>query len=85
MTAANRWAKKKPARSAALPIWMKFMKAAIAGKDDEQFPGGDEPDGGAMEVSAKPPASLKLNPSVPGAINPESRPDYPSTRLRRSR
>jgi penicillin-binding protein 1A len=25
---------------AALPIWMTFMKAAIAGKDDEQFPGG---------------------------------------------
>ncbi len=24
---------------AALPIWMTFMKAAIAGKDDEQFPG----------------------------------------------
>ena len=26
----------------ALPIWINFMKAAIAGKDDEQFPGGDE-------------------------------------------
>jgi penicillin-binding protein 1A len=24
---------------AALPIWINFMKAAIAGKDDEQFPG----------------------------------------------
>lgn len=27
---------------AALPIWMTFMKAAIAGKDDEQFPGGED-------------------------------------------
>ena len=26
----------------ALPIWIDFMRAAIAGKDDEQFPGGDE-------------------------------------------
>jgi penicillin-binding protein 1A len=27
---------------AALPIWITFMKAAIAGKDDEQFPGDEE-------------------------------------------
>ena len=26
----------------ALPIWMTFMRAAIAGKNDEQFPGEDE-------------------------------------------
>ncbi len=26
---------------AALPIWISFMKAAIAGKDDEQFPGDE--------------------------------------------
>jgi penicillin-binding protein 1A len=26
----------------ALPIWINFMRAAIAGKDDEQFPGDDE-------------------------------------------
>ena len=30
---------------AALPIWITFMKAAIAGKDDEQFPGDDEDSG----------------------------------------
>ncbi len=29
---------------AALPIWINFMRAAIAGKDDEQFAGGDETD-----------------------------------------
>ena len=27
---------------AALPIWMTFMRAAIAGKDDEQFLGDEE-------------------------------------------
>jgi penicillin-binding protein 1A len=27
---------------AALPIWITFMKSAIAGKDDEQFPGDEE-------------------------------------------
>jgi len=27
---------------AALPIWMNFMRAAIAGKDQEKFPGDDE-------------------------------------------
>jgi penicillin-binding protein 1A len=52
---------------AALPIWMNFMKVAIAGKDDEQFPGGDEPDGAAMEATAKPPAILKPSLSAPGA------------------
>jgi penicillin-binding protein 1A len=27
----------------ALPIWINFMRAAIAGKNDEQFPGDDQP------------------------------------------
>ena len=27
---------------AALPIWINFMRAAIAGKDDEKFPGDDD-------------------------------------------
>jgi penicillin-binding protein 1A len=27
---------------AALPIWINFMKAAIVGKDDEQFPGDED-------------------------------------------
>ena len=30
---------KETGASAALPIWMTFMKAAIADKPDEQFPG----------------------------------------------
>ena len=34
---------KETGAAAALPIWITFMKAAIAGKDDEQFPGDAEP------------------------------------------
>jgi penicillin-binding protein 1A len=34
--------KKETGAVAALPIWMTFMRAAIAGKDDEQFPGEDD-------------------------------------------
>jgi penicillin-binding protein 1A len=33
---------------AALPTWINFMRAAIAGKDDEKFPGDDE-DSGALD------------------------------------
>ncbi len=40
----------------ALPIWMNFMRAAIAGKDDEQFPGDDAevvPSNAASNAPAK--------------------------------
>jgi penicillin-binding protein 1A len=40
----------------ALPIWINFMRAAIAGKDDEQFPGDDD---------ITPPAVLPAFPSSP--------------------
>ena len=33
---------KETGARAALPIWMEIMKAAIAGKDDEQFLGDEE-------------------------------------------
>ncbi len=35
---------KETGAKAALPIWITFMRAAIAGKPDEQFPGDDESD-----------------------------------------
>jgi penicillin-binding protein 1A len=35
---------KETGAKAALPIWMTFMRAAITGKPDEQFPGDDESD-----------------------------------------
>ena len=37
---------------AALPIWIDFMKAAIAGKDDEQFP-GEENEPPTLSASAR--------------------------------
>ncbi len=44
----------------ALPIWMTFMRAAIAGKDDEEFP-GDEGDAGNTPMS-------RAATDVPGRI-----------------
>jgi len=43
---------------AALPIWIDFMKAAIKGKDKEQFPGPIPPDTGTA-VAATTPATEK--------------------------
>jgi penicillin-binding protein 1A len=34
---------KETGAKAALPIWIDFMKAAIVGKDDEEFPSGNAP------------------------------------------
>ncbi|HZP07631.1 MAG TPA: PBP1A family penicillin-binding protein [Terracidiphilus sp.] len=41
---------------AALPIWMTFMKQAIVGKDDEQFPGDEEAE--QLDRAAAEPHSL---------------------------
>ncbi len=45
----------------ALPIWMNFMRAAIAGKDDEQFPGDEADDRAAIEPAAAP----RVSPPLP--------------------
>jgi len=37
----------------ALPIWITFMRAAIAGKDDEQFPGDDQTPAGEPNAIAQ--------------------------------
>ena len=49
---------KETGAEAALPIWMDFMKAAIAGKDDEQFP-GDEAAPAMLEAKGTPPVSAQ--------------------------
>jgi penicillin-binding protein 1A len=56
---------KETGAKAALPIWMTFMKQAIAGKDNEQFP-VDSSDDGALKASA----TIPLN-AIPshGSIN----------------
>ncbi len=43
----------------ALPIWINFMRAAIAGKDDEQFP-GDEANTPTLKAAAEPPQQLRI-------------------------
>ena len=60
---------KETGARAALPIWMSWMHAAIAGKDDEVFP-GDEEDKSAREVAAATPA----HPGMPPAAVPPAKP-----------
>lgn len=54
---------KETGARAALPIWMQVMKVAIAGKDDEQFP-GDLEQAPLLQASAATPAK-PLAPAVP--------------------
>jgi penicillin-binding protein 1A len=68
---------------AALPIWMTFMRAAIAGKDDEQFPGEEEApalDRAATEKASRAPVALHQplrspvqNAAKPGTAKPAVR------------
>jgi penicillin-binding protein 1A len=54
----------------ALPIWMTFMRAAIAGKDDEQFPGEDDSpaiDKAAAVKSTHAPIATRISPNHAGA------------------
>ena len=57
---------KETGARAALPIWMTFMRAAIAGKDDEQFL-ADQEDNTMNQAAA--PAPLK--PATPPESNPQ--------------
>jgi penicillin-binding protein 1A len=54
---------KETGAKAALPIWMNVMRAAIAGKDDEQFIGDQEA-----------PADEKTQPLQTAAAQPPARP-----------
>jgi penicillin-binding protein 1A len=64
---------------AALPIWMTFMRAAIAGKDDEQFPGEDDSpvmDRAAAPKGSRAPVATRVSPghTGPNAAKPAIRP-----------
>jgi penicillin-binding protein 1A len=75
---------KETGAKAALPIWMTFMKQAIAGKDNEQFlvdsPDGESPQhpsAGTLKASASSPlnatprhASTAMVPSAVGVVRP---------------
>ncbi len=63
----------------ALPIWINFMRAAIVGKDDEQFPSdGENPPLNSASISRSspgrsdivPPAKLPLPAAAPKATLP---------------
>src|SRR5439155_18746217 len=56
---------KETGAKAALPIWMRFMRAAIAGKPDEVFPGDDESNQ-LLKAEAKPPANAPPTPLASG-------------------
>ena len=65
---------KETGARAALPIWMQIMKVAIAGKDDEQFPGDTEQ---APLLEAAAPHTPRLsapNPMIPHQQNPSRTP-----------
>jgi len=53
----------------ALPIWINFMRAAIAGKDDEQFP-GDEENAPLDRAANSPPTKLPMSAAAPKAAGP---------------
>jgi penicillin-binding protein 1A len=58
---------KETGSQAALPIWINLMRAAIAGKDDEQFP-SDEAAPRLQKASAQPPPAPPLaRPAAPKA------------------
>jgi penicillin-binding protein 1A len=76
---------KETGAKAALPIWMTFMRAAIVGKDDEQFLGDQADDKtlkAAAEVPPRPGAALgPAAPARPGgppaAAKPQTAPSPP--------
>jgi penicillin-binding protein 1A len=67
---------KETGAKAALPMWMDFMRAAIANKPDETFPEGNEPKK-QLDVPLTPPGS----PVVQQIPKPpvETDPDAPAT------
>ena len=70
---------KETGAKAALPMWMDFMKAAIASKPDEKFPQGDEPKKQLDVPLTPPPVPESVQPVEkapeqmdPDAIEPDS-------------
>jgi penicillin-binding protein 1A len=60
---------KETGARAALPIWMTVMRVAIAGKDDERFP-GDEQAGKPLRTGAEPPAKLSTARAAGSSAKP---------------
>ncbi len=60
---------KETGARAALPIWMTFMRAAIAGKDDEQFL-SDQQDNPSQKAAAEPQASPPAKSKSVSTVTP---------------
>jgi penicillin-binding protein 1A len=56
---------KETGAKAALPIWMTFMRAAIAGKPDEQF-AGDDQNGQSLDQAKTQPLNSGSQKAIPG-------------------
>jgi penicillin-binding protein 1A len=69
---------KETGAKAALPIWMTVMKAAIAGKDDEQFIGDQEAPSDQknqpLKTAAAPPPQTAPPPARPPSANATTKP-----------
>ena len=65
---------KETGARAALPIWMEIMKTAIAGKDDEQFPGDTEQAPLEQAKAAQPAKSTTPPPPLPHPPTPAPQP-----------
>jgi penicillin-binding protein 1A len=71
---------KETGARAALPIWMNIMKVAIAGKDDEQFPGDTEQPplqqaaAAIPHTTAQPAKPIAPTPSIPHPQTPAPQP-----------
>jgi penicillin-binding protein 1A len=65
---------KETGAKAALPMWMDFMRAAIANKPDEKFPEGNAPEK-QLDVPLTPPDEapvVQVIPKTPDAAEPDA-------------
>ncbi len=65
---------KETGARAALPIWMEIMKVAIAGKDDEQFPGDTEQPPLLQAKALQPAKPIAPQPPLPHSQAPAPQP-----------
>jgi penicillin-binding protein 1A len=75
---------KETGARAALPIWMEIMKVAIAGKDDEQFPGDTELPLLEQAKAAQPAGPNPLRTPVPHpspAFSPQPQTPAPTPKI----
>ena len=71
---------KETGARAALPIWMQVMKVAIAGKDDEQFPGDTEKTPTLQASNASAPAkSIRAVPPPTPHLLPSATTQHPAS------